>query len=198
MIRQRIVALIDLVRDVEYEQRFFVGAGLGMQVTFEPKWLGTDWLWYIGEKKGELSEQECIELLKPAVLDWKLGSSRQVERLFMQRAEGLRLRPTGQMVRTLPNRPEWIYFEVAKREGPAWRSGGRLADPGPADQGFGHRQPRPAARKSLGDRRDARPAGGTAIRPVCRPAAELNGRHGSVKGVPIPFTWDRAWPSGPA
>jgi type VI secretion system protein ImpJ len=121
LIRQRIEALILGVREYEYEQRFFVGVGLGMQVTLEPGWFHADWQWYIGVNKGELTEQECRDLLLPGELDWKLGSSRQVEILFKRRAEGLQLRPVGRVVRALPNRPDWIYYEVMKREGGAWR-----------------------------------------------------------------------------
>jgi type VI secretion system protein ImpJ len=121
LIRQRIEALINSVQEYEYEQRFFVGVGLGMQAALDPRWFHADWKWYIGVNKGELTEQECRELLQPGEMDWKLGSSRQVELLFTRRIEGLQLRPVGRVVRALPNRPDWIYYEVIKREGAAWR-----------------------------------------------------------------------------
>ena len=121
LIRRRIEALIYTVREAEYEQRFFIGAGLGMQASLEPRWFHADWQWYIGVHKGELTEQECRDLLAPGELDWKLGSSRQVEILFKRRAEGLQLRPMDRVVRAMPNRPDWIYYEVVKRDNPAWR-----------------------------------------------------------------------------
>jgi type VI secretion system protein ImpJ len=121
LIRQRIEALIYTVREAEYEQRFFIGVGLGMQASLEPRWFHADWQWYIGVNKGELTEQECRDLLTPGELDWKLGSSRQVEILFKRRAEGLQLRPMDRVVRAMPNRPDWIYYEVVKRDNPAWR-----------------------------------------------------------------------------
>ena len=120
-IREMIESLIHGVREYEYEQRFFVGVGLGMQAALDPSWFHADWKWYIGVNKGEMTEQECRELLQPGELDWKLGSSRQVEILFKRRAEGLQLRPVGRVVRALPNRPDWIYYELDKREGLAWR-----------------------------------------------------------------------------
>lgn len=120
LIRRRIEALIHTVREYEYEQRFFVGAGLGMQVALDPRWFHADWQWYIGVNKGQLTEQECRDLLTPGELDWKLGSSRQAEILFKRRAEGLQLRPVGRVARALPNRPDWIYYDL-RREGPAWR-----------------------------------------------------------------------------
>src|SRR5262249_18412903 len=91
------------------------------QVSLEARWFHTDWQWYIGVNKGELSEQECRDLLAPGELDWKLGSSRQVEILFKRRAEGLQLRTVDRVVRAMPNRPDWIYYQVDKRDNPAWR-----------------------------------------------------------------------------
>lgn len=120
-IRQRIERLINTVRDYEFEQRYFVGVGMGMQVTLEPKWFNSDWQWYIGVNKGELSEQECRELLSAGQLDWKFGSSRQVEILFKHRAEGLRLNLVDRTIRALPSRGEWIYYEVDRKDSPAWR-----------------------------------------------------------------------------
>lgn len=120
-IKLRIEALINSVRDYEYEQRYFVGVGMGMQVTLEPKWFNSDWQWYIGVNKGELTEQECRELLSQGQLDWKIGSSRQVEILFKHRAQGLQLQPVDRLIRALPARQEWIYYEVDRKDSPAWR-----------------------------------------------------------------------------
>ncbi len=120
-VRQRIERLINLVRDYEFEQRYFVGVGLGMQVTLEPKWFNSDWQWYIGVNKGDIPEQECRELLSAGQLDWKFGSSRQVEILFKHRAEGLRLILVDRTIRALPSRGEWIYYEVDRKDSPAWR-----------------------------------------------------------------------------
>jgi type VI secretion system protein ImpJ len=120
-VQQQIEAIINSVRDYEYEQRYFMGVGMGMQVTLEPKWFNSDWSWYIGVNKGELTQQECRELLSSGQLDWKLGSSRQVEILFTQRAEGLQMTMLDRPVRALPARPEWMYYEVSRRDAPAWR-----------------------------------------------------------------------------
>ena len=101
-IQLRIERLLNAVRDYEYEQRYFVGVGLGMQVTLESKWFNSDWQWYIGVNKGDLTPQECRDLLSSGQLDWKLGSSRQVEILFKQRAPGLELRPMDRHPRRSP------------------------------------------------------------------------------------------------
>lgn len=118
-VRLRIEALIYAVRDFEYEQRYFVGVGLGMQVSLEPRWFNSDWQWYIGVNKGDLTHRECLDLLNQ--LDWKLGSSRQVELLFKHRAAGLQLNAVERPIRAIPARPDWLYFEVPRQETPAWR-----------------------------------------------------------------------------
>ena len=120
-IQLRVERLLNAVRDYEYEQRYFVGVGMGMQVTLEPKWFNSDWQWYIGVNKGDLTTAECQELLSSGQLDWKLGSSRQVEILFKQRAPGLEMRPLDRPIRALPAQSDWLYYEVNKSEGPAWR-----------------------------------------------------------------------------
>jgi len=118
--KRKIEELIYAVRDYEYEQRFFVGAGSGMQVTLEPKWLHADWEWYVGVHRGNIVEAECRELLSPGYLDWKMGSSGQVDLLFKNRAPGVQLTPLAQAPRALPAGRDWLYFEVS-RESAAFR-----------------------------------------------------------------------------
>jgi type VI secretion system protein ImpJ len=120
-VRRRIEELIHAVRDYEYRQRFFEGVGMGMQATLEPQWFHSNWQWYVGVRKGDLTTQEIRDLLSPGQLDWKFGSSRQVEILFRQRAQGLQLTPVDRSVRALPARQDWIYYEVPRQDTPAWR-----------------------------------------------------------------------------
>ena len=120
-IRRRIESLLFSVRDYEYQQRRFVGVGMGMQVSLEQQWFNSNWSWYIGVKKGDLTEQECRTLLSPGHLDWKLGSSRQVEILFQRRAQGLQLATLRHSVRALPAHSDWVFYEVDRNDSPAWR-----------------------------------------------------------------------------
>jgi type VI secretion system protein ImpJ len=114
---ERLVAAVP--RDV-YKQRFFVGAGMGMQVTFEPEWLTANWQWYVGVKKGELSETHCRDLLSSGQLDWKLGSSSRVDMLFSRRMPGLDLRPLQQAPAALPPTRDWVYYQVS-RDSSEWK-----------------------------------------------------------------------------
>lgn len=120
-IQLRIETAINSVRDYEYQMRYFMGVGLGMQTTLEPRWFNSDWQWFIGVRKGDLTTQEIRDLLSPGQLDWKFGSSRQVEMLFQHRAEGVQLTPVERPIRALPVRQEWVYYEVLRKENPAWR-----------------------------------------------------------------------------
>lgn len=120
-VRFRIETLINAVRDYEVQQRYFVGVGHGMQVSLDPRWFNSDWQWFIGVDKGELTQRECLELLSPGQMDIKLGSSRQVEFLFKQRAAGVPLVPVERQVRALPGRSDWVFFEVPRQDTPAWR-----------------------------------------------------------------------------
>jgi type VI secretion system protein ImpJ len=60
-------------------------------------------------------------VLEPGVLDWKLGSTREVEHIFLSRKPGVQLRPLERVIRALPARQDWIYFEVIQNDSPAWR-----------------------------------------------------------------------------
>ena len=119
-LKQQIELLLEGVRDYQYEQRFFVGEGKGMRVTLEAKWLNPDWQWFVGVNRGELSEKDCLALLSPGELDWKLGSARQVDPLFEYGAEGLHLTPLERAPRAMPPSRDWVYYEMS-RQGPAWK-----------------------------------------------------------------------------
>ena len=160
------------MRDYEFEQRYFVGVGMGMQVTLEPKWFNSDWQWYIGVNKGELSEQECRELLSPGQLDWKFGSSRQVEILFKHRAEGLRLNPgrSDDPRAAVARRMDLLRSRPQGCPGLARRA--RDADSGDAVERLLDRQRRPIARRAATGRVAPRQACDVAIR-IVRGADEI-------------------------
>jgi len=118
---ERLRSLVESVRELDFQKRSFVGVGQRLRVTLEPQWFHSNWQWFVGVNKGELTGQQCLELLSPGHLDWKLGSERMVETLFRQRAEGLSLVPLERLVRSLPAHPDWQYFEVPRNDRPAWR-----------------------------------------------------------------------------
>jgi type VI secretion system protein ImpJ len=119
-VKERIVALLDTIKDFEFEMQKFVGVGLGMQVTLQPKWLQSDWKWYVGVLHEDLNDAECRELLAPKQLDWKLGSQPEVEILFTLGKPGLQLRPLDRNPPALPVDRNWSYYEVS-RDNDAWK-----------------------------------------------------------------------------
>jgi len=119
-VRRYIQLLLDSLPDYEYEQQYFLGEGLGMSVKLNPKWLGTDWQWFVGVSHGSgMADEECIKLLSAGGLDWKLGSAPQVDALFRFGAEGLSLAPLPQAPRALPTTRGWLYYQVS-RGNAAW------------------------------------------------------------------------------
>lgn len=117
-IKLQIILLLDSLPDYEYEQRWFEGDGPGLRVSLESRWLGADWQWFVGVIRGTLTERDCIAMLSGA-LNWKLGSSNEVEKIFRQREPGLRLEPLPQAPRALPPNRDWLYFQVS-RDTAAW------------------------------------------------------------------------------
>ncbi len=109
-LKRHLDALLDLVVEPEYKERDFVGAGLRMQVSLEPAWLGPAWQLYIGVKS-LLEPDECVSLLtRPGRLDMKVGSAEHVESLFRQGAKGLRFVPSPTPPLALPR--GLVYFQV--------------------------------------------------------------------------------------
>jgi type VI secretion system protein ImpJ len=118
---ERLRSLVESVRELSFQKRAFVGVGQRLRVTLEPDWFHSDWQWFVGVNKGDLTNQQCVELLSPGFLDCKLGSERMVEILFRQRMEGLELVPLARLVRSLPAHSNWLYFEVPRNDRSAWR-----------------------------------------------------------------------------
>jgi type VI secretion system protein ImpJ len=103
---------LDIVREPEYKERPFIGAGWRMQVDLEPSWLEPGAQMYIGVQSS-LEALQCVTLLtKAGQLDMKIGSSDRVEDLFQKGSAGLRfvheqLHPAG-----LPKVQGQLYFQV--------------------------------------------------------------------------------------
>lgn len=117
---RQIDLLLNASGDEQYEQRFFIGAGKGMQVAMEAKWFDPGWTWYVGVHAVNIPKDVCLQLLTKGKIDWKLGSSDQVDFLYAKRAEGVELVPLPQVPRALPTDDHWLYFEISK-ENQAWK-----------------------------------------------------------------------------
>lgn len=117
-VKRYIDDLLSELREPEYEQRPFIGAGLRMQVTLEPKWLEPAYGMYVGVQS-PLTAEECIRLLtKPGQLDMKIGSSDRVDLIYQHGHAGLRFAYSPRPPRALPTVPGLIYFEVSRASQP--------------------------------------------------------------------------------
>lgn len=124
-VKERIERMLSRVAALEYEQRYFMGTGpASLAVALDPKWLQSDWRWYVGVLRGEISAEDCDALLnvdgqRTARLDLKLGSARQVDHLFKMGVPGLNLLRMDRTPRALPDKGGWLYYQVG-RESVAW------------------------------------------------------------------------------
>lgn len=120
-VRLEITRLLNTVQEYEYEQRFFTGVGLGLQVSLKSEWFHSSWDWFVGVRKGDLTAEEVRQMLSAGQLDWKLGSSRQVEQLFQNRAQGLEIIPLERQIRALPSDQDWLFYDIPRQQTPAWQ-----------------------------------------------------------------------------
>ncbi len=118
-LQKRIQSRIATVGRNAYQQRYFVGAGLGMHVTLDPNWLHNGCRCVLGVRRGKLSPQALDKILSPGFLDWKVGSARQVETLFSRRTSGVEVTPMREIPVALPSQTQWSFFELGGR-GAAW------------------------------------------------------------------------------
>lgn len=119
-VKLRIEQLLGSRKRLQYEQRFFTGTERGLQVVIDPKWLHTGWDWYVGVNSKNLPDRAVRELLEPGKLDWKMGSSQQVEVIFKHGVPGVGHVELSGAPRALPSHQGWSYYEIS-REGNAWK-----------------------------------------------------------------------------
>ena len=119
-VKVQIERLIGTRRRLEFEQRFFLGTDRGMQVTIEPKWVHSGWKWYVGVNGAGVTDREIRDLLRAGNLDWKMGSTQQVDLIFRHGIPGVTLEDLPQPPRALPTRQGWVFYEV-RRDNAAWK-----------------------------------------------------------------------------
>lgn len=118
-VKIKIETLLGSRKKLEYEQRYFVGTDKGMQVSFEPEWLHSNWEWYVGINGHNVSESDCRELLRPGKLHWKLASATQADLVFKHGLPGVEMLELNKAPRALPPHG-WIYYEIL-RDNAAWK-----------------------------------------------------------------------------
>ena len=110
--------------ELTYQQRPFIGAGQGLQVSLEQEWLNKNWDWYVGVKGGNISQQEIRTILQMGKLklNWKMGSASKVALIFRYGMPGITMQALEQTPRVLPPQQGWVYYAVDKDpENAAWK-----------------------------------------------------------------------------
>jgi type VI secretion system protein ImpJ len=119
-VKLRIEQLLGSRKRLQYQQRFFTGTERGLQVVIDPQWLHSGWDWYVGVNGKNISDRAVRELLQPGKLDWKIGSSQQVDVIFKHGVPGVNHVELATAPRALPSHQGWSYYEIS-REGNAWK-----------------------------------------------------------------------------
>jgi type VI secretion system protein ImpJ len=109
--------LINSIREDEYVQRYFTGAGKGMRVTLDPEWFSPEWEWYFGAFPVGVSAEQGLKLL--GGVNMVLGAADRVENYLVRRQPGLKLSIARQLPRAIANRANWLFFQI-RLEGEAW------------------------------------------------------------------------------
>lgn len=98
--------------------RPFKGAGLQLQVRLEPEWLSPGWHFFIGVDS-QLTYDQIVSLLNGR-LAMKVGSSRQVDQIFLKGYAGVALIPERHAPRDLPGNT-WAYWRVNREAAGPWK-----------------------------------------------------------------------------
>ncbi len=119
-LKRRILYSVEQLDSVPYQHYPLHGYAHGMQVQLDPQRIAECPRWFLGINKGPLDAARIQQLMAPGNLDWKLGCTTQVERLFAGRAEGIKLQAAANAPKAFPQNDEWVYFEVDTKDSPAW------------------------------------------------------------------------------
>lgn len=119
-LKRRITTALEVLRHESYTQAMFIGTEHGMQVSIEPQQLQSTRRWFIGVQRGNHSTESIVSLFQSGKLDFKLGGTNQIEKMFATRQAGLELRHTINAPVTLPQGDQWVYLEVINCESSAW------------------------------------------------------------------------------
>jgi type VI secretion system protein ImpJ len=119
-LKRSIFQTIEAFAETPYLQYCFHGTEHGMQLSVDRGVFTQVKRWLIGVQKGTMSTADAITLISPANLDWKLGSTQQVDALFLRRGAGLQLRHTNSIPASLPRGEQWIYFDIVNQNDGVW------------------------------------------------------------------------------
>jgi type VI secretion system protein ImpJ len=118
-VKQHLDALLNVIMEVGYGERPFIGHGLQIRVNLDPAWLEPDWELYLAVYHTNYEREECLQLLQ--MLDYKIGPIGRVDEMFRQGQGGLQFENILFPPQPLPATPKMIYFRPKQKADPLWR-----------------------------------------------------------------------------
>ncbi|QDU41242.1 hypothetical protein Mal4_56070 [Maioricimonas rarisocia] len=95
-------------------QRFpLENVGQWMEVTLDPRWLQTQYEFYVGVRS-DLPPERLEQLFSTRWLDWKLGASRTINQIYVNGEAGLSIKRYVGVHPQLPVLKDLTYFRVKK------------------------------------------------------------------------------------
>ena len=120
-ISDQIQLLLKLIPIGGYVQRDFVGEGLGMKVSLESEWLGSEWRWFMGVLAAEPRRAGVHRPVGATGLELEARqcpAGGLAVSAWASRACDWRRSPRPR--RPCPRARDWLYFEVS-RDNTAWK-----------------------------------------------------------------------------
>ncbi|MFN7878199.1 MAG: type VI secretion system baseplate subunit TssK [Pirellula sp.] len=120
-LKRRIQSSLVELQKSPYQHVAFLGYEHGMSAKLDKSVFQNASRFFIGVHCGECDPGVIQSALTQGQLDWKIGATRTVERLFTARAPGIRIERLQEAPTLFPNPEEWLYFEVLDTGSTLWK-----------------------------------------------------------------------------
>lgn len=120
-LKRRILRSMDSLERPPYRQIAFLGTEYGMQAEIDRSLILSAKRWFIGIHQKDITPDALHRIMASGNLDWKLGSTSDVERIFTMRAPGVEIRRTQEPHASLPRSADWTYYEITTKDSHPWR-----------------------------------------------------------------------------
>jgi predicted component of type VI protein secretion system len=120
-LKRRIQESIGALRNEPYHHFAFVGYERGLVATLDRPLLVKSKRFFLGVQLGDCEPNALCTALAQGQIDWKIGATRSVERLFAARAPGIEVARVLDPPTLFPNPDEWVYFEIQDTGSTLWK-----------------------------------------------------------------------------
>ncbi|MFN7291626.1 MAG: type VI secretion system baseplate subunit TssK [Pirellula sp.] len=120
-LKRRIQATLAELQKSPYQHVSFIGYEHGLSASLDRSFFQNASRFFIGVHRGECDPSLIQSALTQGQLDWKIGATRSVEKLFAARAPGIRVVRPQEVPTVFPNPEEWLYFEILETGSTLWK-----------------------------------------------------------------------------